>query len=106
MPAVNSQQFLKGAAPSWDDGTPYYTGLNPRAVEAAHQVFIRAASKLLREWPRSHGLRAVATNFQVCLQTAVLVCQHGDAKNLMCRKLSMTARDQPGCSESGGHYQC
>lgn len=74
MPAVASQQFLKGAAPSWDDGTPYYTGPNPRDVEAKHQVFIRAASKLLKEWPRSHGLRAVATNFQVwmcwCISTA------------------------------------
>ena len=102
MPAVNSQQFLKGAAPSWDDGTPYYTGLNPRAVEAAHQVFIRAASKLLREWPRSHGLRAVATNFQVwlclCVSTAT---PRGAAKSMMCRKMPMTAcRDQPGCRGS------
>jgi len=61
---VASQQFLKGAAPTYSDGTPYYTGANADDFEAAHQVFIRKASALLREWPRSHGLRAVATNFQ------------------------------------------
>jgi hypothetical protein len=63
--AVASQQFLKGAAPTYSDGTPYYTGANADDFEASHQVFIRKASALLREWPRSHGLRAVATNFQV-----------------------------------------
>ncbi len=72
--AVSSQQFLKCSAPTWHEGTPFYTGfkregvdnsLGVEAVESAHQVFIRAAAALLREWPRSHGLRAVATNFQV-----------------------------------------
>jgi hypothetical protein len=64
--AVASQQFLKGAAPSWEDGTPFYTGPNPDDVEKAHRRFIKEASALLRQWPRSPGLRAVATNFQVC----------------------------------------
>jgi hypothetical protein len=63
--AVASQQFLKGAEPSWEDGTPFYTGPNADDVAVAHERFIKQASALLREWPRSPGLRAVATNFQV-----------------------------------------
>lgn len=67
LPAVASQQFLKGGEPSWEDGTPYYTGPNADKVEEAHQKFLRDASYLMRNTPRSHGLRAVATNFQVRL---------------------------------------
>jgi len=61
---VASQQLLTGGAPSWADGNPYYTCENAKDVEAAHQRFIYDVSAFLREWPRSHGLRAVATNFQ------------------------------------------
>ena len=62
--AVQGQQLLKGGAPAWDEGHPFNTGPNADAVSKAHERFIRHASALFRDWPRSAGLRAVATNFQ------------------------------------------
>lgn len=67
-------------------------------MEKVHERFIREASGLLRTWPRSHGLRAVATNFQVC-------CKAGTLPVVLCRAVSTLNLMKCWTSDSvGGGY--